>query len=162
MKVGAVLAKDGRILATGYNGTVHGAENICECYEKFEGPKEAEVALETKNFIKCPDCKGSGDMHMKGTPYYEPCLKCDGYGILKPIDKTNELTVHAEQNIIAFCAKNGIPTKDTTLYITLSPCKNCAKLIKQAGISTVYYDKKYKDTSGIDFLNKVNVKVLKI
>jgi dCMP deaminase len=162
MKVGAVLAKDGRILATGYNGTIHGAENICECYEKFESAKEAEEALKTKNSIKCPDCKGSGDISLRGTPYYEPCFKCDGAGILRHIDKTNEFTVHAEQNVIAFCAKNGIPTKDTVLYITLSPCKNCAKLIIQAGIKEIVYSEDYRDSDGIDFLSQNGIKVTKL
>ena len=75
---------------------------------------------------------------------------------------TNELTLHAEQNIISFCAKNGIPTEGTTMYITLSPCKTCAKLIKQCGIKEVVYNEEYRDTSGIEFLKSVGVNVRKI
>jgi len=155
MQVGAVLAKDKRILVTGYNGTVHGAENICECYEVYEDEVEGDS-------ITCPDCKGSGESHIKGTPYSEDCKKCNGFGKLKYIDKTNEFTVHAEQNVITFAAKNGISTKDTTLYITLSPCKTCAKLIVQAGISRVVYKNDYRDNEGIEFLKKCKVKCQKL
>lgn len=105
-KVGAVLAKEGRILATGYNGTISGLPNICECED----------------------------------------------GI------TNDFTLHAEQNIITYCAKNGIPTNGTTLYITYSPCKTCAKLIAQSGITNVIYADLYKDKDGIQFLESCQIK----
>lgn len=75
--------------------------------------------------------------------------------------KTSEFTVHAEQNIITYCAKNGIPTDGTTMYVTMSPCKQCAKLIAQAGITKLIYRDDYKDMSGIEFLKKVNIKVKK-
>ena len=47
-----------------------------------------------------------------------------------------------------------------TLYITLSPCKQCSKLIHQAGIKRVVYANSYKDTSGIDFLEKAGVEIM--
>lgn len=62
---------------------------------------------------------------------------------------------HAEQNLIAYCAHELICTKDATLYLTLSPCISCAKLIKAAKIKEVYYIDEYdRDTSGIDFLKR--------
>ena len=107
-QVGAVLStKDGRILSTGYNGTISGQENICE------------------------DEEGN----------------------------TKDLVLHAEQNVIIHCAKNGIPTKDTTMYITLSPCQNCAKLIAQSGITKFIYGILYKDTTGVEFLKSVGVEI---
>ena len=60
---------------------------------------------------------------------------------------------------------NGTPSgfenccEDATLYITLSPCKDCSKLIHQSGIKRVVYHKEYKDTSGVDFLRKAGVEV---
>ena len=48
-------------------------------------------------------------------------------------------------------------TNGATLYITLSPCKECSKLIFQSGIKRVVYNKKYKDTSGLEFLEKAGV-----
>jgi len=128
-KVGAVLAKDGRILATGYNGTISGTENCCE--------------------EKCDVCNGTGRSYLDDEEY---CPRCNGGGKI-----TNDFTLHAEQNIITFCAKEGIPTKDTTIYITLSPCKTCAKLIAQSGIKRVVYNEQYRDTSGVDFLKNLGI-----
>lgn len=73
----------------------------------------------------------------------------------------NEL--HAEENCIAFAAKNGVSTKDTTMYITLSPCINCAKLIVTAGIKKVIY-KNYSErhSEAIKFLQKNNILIEQI
>jgi dCMP deaminase len=161
LKVGAVLAKDNRILANGYNGTVHGAENICECYEVIKSTKEYEDVYKTGRTIECPICRGGGEVKVKGSPYYQDCNKCKGYGYFKSLDKTNDLTVHAEQNIISFCAKHGISTLGASMYITHAPCKQCSKLMVQAGIDQVYYDKKYKDDEGIRFLKENGVQVWK-
>ena len=69
----------------------------------------------------------------------------------------NEL--HDVENAIAYCAKNGIKTKDSILYSTLSPCIFCAKLILVSGIKKVVYDEKYDlDVKGINFLKKNGVK----
>ena len=159
LKVGAVLAKDGRILSTGYNGTVSGTSNFCECYEKYNNEKE----IDKMAFI-CPECGGRGKIFQQYGPYgdLENCQNCNGLGKLKFINKTNEFTVHAEQNIISFCAKNGIPTEGTTLYVTHNPCKTCAKLIVQSGIKRVVYKEEYRDDGGIAFLKKVGVKIDKM
>jgi len=74
---------------------------------------------------------------------------------------TSEFTLHAEQNIITFCAKNGIPTNGTTLYITHAPCQQCAKLIAQSGIAEVVFTDYYKTTDGIDFLTECGVSIRK-
>jgi dCMP deaminase len=75
--------------------------------------------------------------------------------------RTSEFVLHAEQNVIAFSAKKGIPTDDCTLYVTHSPCKTCAKLIAQSGIKKVVYQNEYRDSEGIEFLNKTDVEVEK-
>jgi len=77
-------------------------------------------------------------------------------------NKTSEFTLHAEQNIISFCAKHGIITKDTILYVTHSPCKTCSKLIAQSGIVKVIYKEEYRDSNGIEFLQKVGIEVIKM
>ncbi|MCK4259915.1 MAG: hypothetical protein KAX49_13115 [Halanaerobiales bacterium] len=75
--------------------------------------------------------------------------------------KQNEL--HAEQNLIAYCAKNNISTNNTILFISLSPCITCAKLILATGIKMVYYIIKYdKDSTGIKFLKDNNINCKKI
>lgn len=70
--------------------------------------------------------------------------------------------IHAEMNVICFCAKNGINTDGTSLYITLSPCEKCALLLIQAGIKNVYYRTAYRDDTGLKILQKssINVKQL--
>jgi len=71
--------------------------------------------------------------------------------------------IHAEINCLFYSARNGISTLGTILYITLSPCINCAKSIKAAGIDTVVYLVEYdRDTSGILFLKNNNINVYNI
>lgn len=67
--------------------------------------------------------------------------------------------IHAELNCILNAAYHGISTKDTTLVITHSPCRHCAALIAQAGITQVYYIDQYRDDTGIKELEKYNVQV---
>lgn len=68
--------------------------------------------------------------------------------------------LHAEANAILKVAASTQSSSGATLYITLSPCKQCSKLIHQAGIKRVVYSNAYKDTSGIDFLEKAGVELL--
>lgn len=72
---------------------------------------------------------------------------------------TKWYVLHAEANAILKVAASTQSCKGATLYITLSPCKECSKLIHQAGIVRVVYAEKYKDSSGIDFLEKAGVEV---
>jgi dCMP deaminase len=65
--------------------------------------------------------------------------------------------LHAEANAILKVASSTQSAAGATLYITLSPCQQCSKLIHQAGITRVVYSKEYKDTSGIKFLEKAGV-----
>ena len=68
--------------------------------------------------------------------------------------------LHAEANAILKVAASTQSTNGATLYITLSPCIQCSKLIYQAGINRVVFANKYKDISGIDFLEKAGVKIM--
>ncbi len=72
-------------------------------------------------------------------------------------NKTLDIVVHAEMNAILKAAKLGISTEGTTLYITLSPCINCAKLILQSGVKEVIFIEEYKDLSAVDLLNEQGV-----
>lgn len=70
----------------------------------------------------------------------------------------NENEVHAEQNAISFAARNGISTNDTEIYVSISPCVTCAKLIISAGIKFVYYNELYdRCTDGLDLLRRSNI-----
>ncbi|MGB0897022.1 MAG: deoxycytidylate deaminase [Flavobacteriaceae bacterium] len=68
--------------------------------------------------------------------------------------------LHAEANAILKVASSTQSCKGATLYITLSPCKECSKLVHQSGIKRVVYKDKYKDDSGIKFLEKAGVEVV--
>jgi dCMP deaminase len=73
--------------------------------------------------------------------------------------KTKPEVLHAESNAIAKLAKSNESGNAATLFVTHSPCLECAKLIYQSGICAVYFANEYRDSSGIDFLEKSGVGV---
>jgi dCMP deaminase len=89
-----------------------------------------------------------------GTPsgYKNCCENSDG--------DTEWIVLHAEANAILKVAKSTQSAKNATLYITLSPCKQCSKLIIQSGIVRVVYRNEYKDISGVQFLKDYGIEVL--
>lgn len=139
-KVGCViLSKEGQLISQGYNGTPSGMNNECENVEcicnnciKF-GRKIKDI----KNLNNCKDCE------------YSKLI-------------TKDEVLHAESNAISKCAKWISSTDGATIYVTLSPCLNCAKLIVQAGIKRVVYLEEYHNIDGIKLLNKSGVKVEQI
>ena len=76
--------------------------------------------------------------------------------------KSKPEVLHAESNAIAKLAKSNESGNDATLFVTHSPCLDCAKLIYQSGITTVYFKDNYRGNDGIEFLRKSNVEVTKI
>lgn len=77
-------------------------------------------------------------------------------------DQTHWYVLHAEANAILKVASSTQSCQDATLYITMSPCRDCSKLIHQAGIKRVVYVEGYKDMAGIEFLYKAGVEVVHI
>lgn len=77
-------------------------------------------------------------------------------------DQTYWYVLHAEANAILKVASSTQSCQDATLYITMSPCRDCSKLIHQAGIKRVVYVEGYKDMAGIEFLHKAGVEVVHI
>lgn len=76
---------------------------------------------------------------------------------------TKPEVIHAESNAITKVARSSESTEGSTLYTTMLPCLDCAKLIYQSGIREVYYKDVYpKGTAGLDFLNKCKIPVSKI
>jgi dCMP deaminase len=74
---------------------------------------------------------------------------------------TKPEVIHAEANAIGKLARSNESGLDSVMYITHSPCFECAKLIYVAGIKKVFYKNDYRNTNGIDFLNKCNVEIIK-
>lgn len=129
LKVGAIIVKDQQIISDGFNGTPSGFDNRCED-EKY------------KESSKCFDC---GQEH------------CEGCKNIKL--KTRPEVLHAESNAITKCAKYGKATFGSTIYITHTPCIECAKLIIQAGIKRVVYKNFYKTLDGVKILRKSGIEV---
>jgi len=81
----------------------------------------------------------------------------------KPYDaslyKSKPEVLHAETNAIAKLARSPESGEGATIFITHAPCIDCAKLIYQSGITTVYYKNKYRDTRGLEFLRMSDVQV---
>jgi len=95
----------------------------------------------------------------------------DGYngtpkGFSNDCEDTNGDTywyvLHAEANAILKVAKSSQSTDGATLYITYSPCKECSKLIIQAGIKRVVYSEEYRDLSGLRILRESGIDTLKL
>jgi dCMP deaminase len=76
--------------------------------------------------------------------------------------KTRPEVLHAESNAIAKLAKNHNSGLGADLFVTHSPCMECAKLIHQAGISRVYFGANYRDDSGIRFLKQSGIDVIQL
>ena len=76
--------------------------------------------------------------------------------------KSKPEVLHAESNAIAKLAKWNESGNNATLFVTHSPCLDCAKLIYQSGITTVYFKDNYRSNDGIEFLRKSNVEVTRI
>lgn len=91
-----------------------------------------------------------------GTPtgFENPCEDDDNY--------TKWYVLHAEANAITKVAGSTASAFGATLYLTLSPCKECSKLVFQAGIKRLVYMNEYKDRSGLDFLIKAGVEVVQM
>ena len=81
---------------------------------------------------------------------------CEEDGVTKPY------VLHAEANAITKVAKSGNSSEGATLYVTASPCMECAKLIIQSGIKRVVYRDEYRITDGIDLLRRAGIQVEKV
>lgn len=128
--VGCVIARDRRIIVTGYNGAPAGMPH---CDHK-------KPVYEVAQAVGIPE----------PDPYAWPRLGRD-VGC--------RVAVHAEANALAFAAQHGLATLKADLYTTLSPCYECAKLIINAGIRRVIYDRPYRDRTGLDLLLAAGVLV---
>ena len=76
--------------------------------------------------------------------------------------KTKPEVIHAEANAIAKLARSQESGQDATMFITHAPCIECSKIIYSSGITTVYYKHEYRDPSGVEFLLKCGVEVIKV
>lgn len=148
-QVGGVLIKDGRIIATGWNGVPSGKKHCIDHFKAYFVEQNKFQLL--RNLINTSNKQLHVCDDLIESKFLEWTKSGEFYDLHSKFSK-NEL--HCEENIVSFSAKHGISTLNTSLYITLSPCISCAKLLYSAGISEVVYLEEYdRDIIGINFLN---------
>lgn len=141
-KVGALIVKNGQIISDGFNGTPSGFDNCCEdvmctCQWIHGCRKDARPISEVISPEHCSDCS---DCKMV----------------------TKKEVLHAEANAITKLSRSTQSSDGATLYVTLSPCYDCAKLIIQSGIKRVVYKEQYRETSGLDLLKSAGIEVVNL
>ena len=137
-QVGALIVRDGRIVSMGYNGPVSG---MPECKEI---PSFVDLVSDPAYYDR-PMSKIIDELEN------DP-LKCEGPGCTR--------SLHAETNAIAFAARAGVSVSGCTLYCSMSPCINCAKVIVNSGIREVKFLEKYRNEDGIELLQKSGITVV--
>jgi dCMP deaminase len=90
----------------------------------------------------------------------EDIIRSDEVGF--QVTKTKAEVLHAETNAIAKLAKSSESGLGAAMFVTHAPCIDCAKIVYQSGIDTVYYKNDYRSTQGLEFLTKSNVDVIKV
>lgn len=130
IQVASIAVKDGRIISTGWNGVTKGSKH---CDEIFRISDDYKFYMNKKQLLK----KEFMVEHHK-------------------FSEENE--IHSEINNICSAAKNNISLEGCDLYVSITPCRQCAKAIIAAGIKRVIYEKPYdRDSSPITFLRDNNV-----
>ena len=146
LQVGAVIVNGNKILATGYNGMPSGWDNNCESFEYMS--IDAGGWLDPKEIYE-------------RWPFVEDDMDPDlGYARRYRL-KTKDEVLHAETNAIAKVSASTESSEGATMFCTHAPCINCAKLIYQSGINSLFYRDTYRDVAGIEFLEKSGVSVTK-
>lgn len=141
-QVGAVIVKDNRILSYGYNGMPTGWNNECEYKDYMSGDAGGWL---------------NPDEVYERWPLEEYDATVESNRRYRLVTKDEVL--HAESNAIAKVSGSTESSEDATMFSTTAPCIHCAKMIFQSGIKSVFYRDTYRDTAGIDFLEKSGVNV---
>lgn len=145
-QVGALVVKNNQIISDGYNGMPSGEPNdVCETVKR---PTLQESLMQAKNSDFFDELFPYSYYDTASSKYYRYALT------------TKKEVLHAESNALMKISRNGgVGSAGATLYVTMSPCEDCAKLIRQAGIARVVFREAYRDLSGVDFLTKRGVMV---
>ena len=131
LQVGAIIVKDDRIISIGYNGTPTGWDNECEDTLVSYDERDAHNPLDVREWTYDSNTKQ--------------------YSALK----TKPEVLHAEANAITKVARSNESCESATLFCTHTPCIECAKLICQSGITTVYIGEPYRPYGfGVPFMKQ--------
>ena len=143
LHVGAIIVKDDRIISIGYNGMPAGWDNNCEA--------KNYLGMEAGGWINPEELKSM-------YPYEEFVPEFGEVVRFKLVTRPEVL--HAESNAIAKLAKSNDSGAAADLFITHSPCIDCAKLIFQSGIGRVYFGTNYRSDDGIKFLKQSGIEIV--
>jgi dCMP deaminase len=127
--VGAVLVRNGRAISWGFNGAPPGAPHCEENNHGWTLQPGITEDLDTREQFE--------------------------ESMLQEMGCRN--ATHAEANALAFAARQGISTDSAELFVTVSPCDACSKLLIAAGIRRVYYEEEYRDPSGVELLRLAGI-----
>ena len=141
LQVGAVIVKGNQIIGTGYNGMPAGWDNDCEDKVWDSG---AGGWLSPEEFDEQYPYEG----------YHDGVERMVRYRL-----KTKPEVLHAESNALMKVARSTESSEGAALFCTHAPCIDCAKLIYQSGIRRVFYSENYRDSAGIEFLEKSGVEI---
>jgi len=148
LHVGAVIVKNDTVISYGYNGMPAGWDNNCEDKEFMSGdaggwldPEEIEERWPFVETIVVANDNESFETEVR-------------YKL-----KTKPEVLHAESNAISKLARSQNSGSDAAIFITHAPCLDCAKLIYQSGIRRVWYGAAYRDSAGIEFLQKSGIEI---
>lgn len=141
LKVGAVVVKDHRIISIGYNGMPSGWDNDCE-HKVYDSGAGGWISPE------------EFDEMYPHSEWSEEAGEYVRYGL-----RTKDEVIHAEANAISKLARSNDGGDGSILFCTHAPCIQCAKLIYSSGVRSVYYRTAYRNTDGVDFLEKGGVDV---
>lgn len=145
LNVGCVIVKDNTIIGIGYNGMPSGWTNDCE-YEDY-------MSRDAGGWLNPDEIE-------QRWPLQEDINPDLGYARRYAL-KTKPEVLHAETNAIAKVSRSTNSSEGASLFVTHAPCLDCAKLIYQSGINSVYYRNSYRSDDGINFLKTCNVEVKK-
>lgn len=129
--IGAVIAQDGRIISTGYNGAPAGMPHC----------QHPSLSFDAQPDLSRPRLGDLSEL------------------LRRPTARGCTVAIHAEANAIAYAARHGTAVNNATLYVTLSPCEACAQLIIAAGLIRVVYGRPYRNRAGLVLLESAGLRV---
>lgn len=140
LQVGSIIVKDNNIVSFSWNGTPSGWDNDCE----------------HKIYLKNDKKNWQGvDNLSEQYPYMDN--NGESYRL-----ETKPEVLHAEMNALMKLTQSNESGKGSTLFVTHAPCIECAKGIHQAGIKEVYYEKLYRNTDGLKFLERSGISAIRL
>ena len=170
LHVGAVIVKDDTVISYGYNGMPAGWDNDCEDRDYMSrdaggwlNPDEIEERWPfEEEELDVDEFFARGRAVARALDRGEPLPEFTKKYTRRYRLKTKPEVLHAESNAIAKLAKSNNSGNRADLFVTHSPCIECAKLILQSGIARVYFGANYRDDAGIRFLKQSGIEVTKL